>query len=175
MRYLFLIGFCCFFTLPVTAQDYEWQWSERGGGWVGLSSDTPTYHREYEKVNSVVVDGDNNYYFLADVGKYNTTFGDIEFQTYGLVNAEPGEDEQHFHWEHKDGEKALTIAFDPATSKFLGINTFGIRMRHEIFDRWLTEERDLEFILKNFREANFDPEFYDRHEKEIFSSFKQYV
>ncbi|WZL87819.1 FAD/NAD(P)-binding oxidoreductase [Salinimicrobium sp. 3283s] len=100
-------------------------------------------------------------------------FFDIEYQTYGNVSANPGEAEQHFHWQHKDGEKAITIAFDPGTNQFLGINTFGIRMRHEVFDRWLTEERDLEYVLSHLREANFDPEFYDHHEKEIFSSFKK--
>jgi NAD(P)H-nitrite reductase large subunit len=102
-------------------------------------------------------------------------FFDIEFQTYGNVRANPEKDEDHFHWEHKNGDQAITIAFDPATYKFLGINTFRIRMRHEIFDRWLTEERDLEYVLSHLRQANFDPEFYDRHEKEIFSSFKQSV
>jgi 3-phenylpropionate/trans-cinnamate dioxygenase ferredoxin reductase component len=102
-------------------------------------------------------------------------FFDIEYQTYGNVSANPGEDEQHFHWEHTDGTKALTIAFDSASSKFLGINTYGIRMRHEVFDRWLTEERDLEYVLRHLSQANFDSEFYDRHEKEIFSSFKDQV
>ncbi|WP_037373516.1 NAD(P)/FAD-dependent oxidoreductase [Salinimicrobium xinjiangense] len=100
-------------------------------------------------------------------------FFDIEYQTYGNVSANPEEDEQHFHWEHRDGTKAMTIAFDPASSTFLGINTYGIRMRHEVFDRWLTEKRDLEYVLRHLRQANFDPEFYDRHEKEIFSSFKE--
>jgi NADPH-dependent 2,4-dienoyl-CoA reductase/sulfur reductase-like enzyme len=102
-------------------------------------------------------------------------FFEIEYQTYGNVSAEPGQNEQHFHWEHSDGTKAITIAYDPESSRFLGINTFGIRMRHEIFDRWLTEERDLEYVLKNLRQANFDPEFYDRHEKEIFSSFRNNI
>ncbi|HER40834.1 MAG TPA: FAD-dependent oxidoreductase, partial [Salinimicrobium catena] len=100
-------------------------------------------------------------------------FFEIEYQTYGLVSANPPENEQHFHWEHRDGKKAISIAYDIGNSRFLGINTFGIRMRHEVFDRWLTEERPIEHVLKNLHEANFDPEFYDRHEEEIFSSFKK--
>ncbi|UZH54196.1 FAD-dependent oxidoreductase [Salinimicrobium tongyeongense] len=102
-------------------------------------------------------------------------FFEIEFQTYGYVSANPGEHEQHLHWEHPDGTKAVTIAYHPENFRFFGINTFGIRMRHEVLDRWLTDERDLEFILSHLREANFDPEFYDRYEKEIFSSFKHQV
>ena len=102
-------------------------------------------------------------------------FFDIEYQTYGNVSAIPGEQEQHLHWEHSDGTKAVTIAYHPENMKFLGINSFGIRMRHEVFDRWLTEQRDLNYVLHNLRQANFDPEFYARHEKEIFSSFKYQV
>ncbi|GAB2760032.1 NAD(P)/FAD-dependent oxidoreductase [Salinimicrobium soli] len=100
-------------------------------------------------------------------------FFEIEYQTYGKVAADPEGNEQHFHWEHRDKKKAVTIAFDRETSRFLGINTFGIRMRHEVFDRWLSEERSIEHVLQNLREANFDPEFYDQHQQEIFNSFKK--
>lgn len=100
-------------------------------------------------------------------------FFEIEYQTYGLVKAEPQENEQHFHWENRDKNKAITIAFDKPSSRFLGINSFGIRLRHEVFDRWLTEEKTIDHVLQHLREANFDPEFYDRHQKEIFASFKE--
>lgn len=99
-------------------------------------------------------------------------FFDIEYQIYGHVSANPAAQEQHFHWEHKDGTKAVTIAFNSENQQFLGVNTFGIRMRHEVFDRWLDEKRNIEYVLKNLRSANFDPEFYDHYEKEIFRSFK---
>ncbi|MCM4161458.1 FAD-dependent oxidoreductase [Antarcticibacterium flavum] len=100
-------------------------------------------------------------------------FFDIEYQTYGRVWAQENENHRHFHWQHRDGTKGITIAFDPKNNRFQGINTFGIRMRHEIFDRWLTEERSLQHVLANLRLANFDPEFYDRYEKEIFGSFRE--
>lgn len=100
-------------------------------------------------------------------------FFDIEYQTYGNVSSNPPENEQHFHWQHPDEKKAITIAYDIKSSRFLGINTFGIRMRHEVFDTWLTREKTIDFVLKNLREANFDPEFYDQHQKKIFNSFKQ--
>lgn len=104
---------------------------------------------------------------------YNSAkFFDIEYQTYGWVSANPKPDEQHFHWEHKDGTKAVTIAFNSETEEFFGINTFGIRMRHEVFDLWLNQNKKIDYVLKNLRTANFDPEFYDRCEKEIFRSFK---
>jgi NAD(P)H-nitrite reductase large subunit len=100
-------------------------------------------------------------------------FFDIEYQTYGQVSAKPGQNEKQFHWQHKDKTKAITIAFEPTSKKFLGINTFGIRMRHPIFNRWLNEEQKIDHVLANLKQANFDPEFYTSYEKEIFKSFKE--
>lgn len=100
-------------------------------------------------------------------------FFDIEYQTYGWVFNSPKENELHIHWAHKDQKKFITVAFDKNNHRFSGINTFGIRMRHEVFDRWLTEKRSVSFVLANLKEANFDPEFYKHHEKEIFNSFKE--
>lgn len=102
-------------------------------------------------------------------------FFDIEYQTYGKVSADPPEGEVHFHWQHKDNTKAITIAFNASDNKFLGINTFGIRMRHEVFDRWLDEKKSINYVLQNLKEANFDPEFYDSYEKQIFRSFKENI
>lgn len=100
-------------------------------------------------------------------------FFDIEYQTYGWVSNEPGDNEQHLHWQHAKKNKFMTLAYEPGSGKFLGINTYGIRMRHEVFDRWLTEERSISHVLANLKIANFNPEFYDRHEKEIFNSFRE--
>ncbi|MCM4155546.1 FAD/NAD(P)-binding oxidoreductase [Gramella sp. AN32] len=99
-------------------------------------------------------------------------FFDIEYQTYGWVWATPKKNEQHFHWQHESGLKGITIAFNTENKTFLGINTFGIRMRHDVFDLWLTENKKIDYVLTNLKKANFDPEFYDHHEKEIFRSFK---
>jgi len=99
-------------------------------------------------------------------------FFDIEYQTYGWVWNRPKENEQHLNWKHEDETKFLTISFDKTSNKFLGINIYGIRLRHEVIDRWLNEERSIEHVLSHLKEANFDPEFYKTHEKEIFSAFK---
>ncbi|SDD56223.1 Pyridine nucleotide-disulphide oxidoreductase [Pricia antarctica] len=100
-------------------------------------------------------------------------FFDIEYQTYGWVFSEQRrkEYEQHFHWKHEDDTKCITIAYHKDNQKFLGINTFGIRLRHEIMDRWLTEEREVYYVMEYLRDANFDPEFYDTYEAEIVSKF----
>lgn len=100
-------------------------------------------------------------------------FLDIEYQTYGWVFGNPKEYEQQFHWIHEDDTKCITASYHKETSEFLGINTFGIRMRHEVFDKWLTEKRDIDYVMQHLAEANFDPEFYSIYESEILSAYKK--
>ncbi len=100
-------------------------------------------------------------------------FFDIEYQTYGWVFSDQNkkEYEAHFHWKHDDDKKCITMAFHKDTNEFLGINTFGIRMKHEVLDRWLTEKRTADFVINNLSEANFDPEFYKTFEQQILASY----
>jgi NADPH-dependent 2,4-dienoyl-CoA reductase/sulfur reductase-like enzyme len=102
-------------------------------------------------------------------------FLDIEYQTYGWVFSERSkkENEAYFQWQHRKDNKCITISYNVNTRKFLGINTFGIRMRHEIFDTWLTGNKSIEFVLEYLTDANFDPEFYKLHEAEILAKFNQ--
>ena len=102
-------------------------------------------------------------------------FLDIEYQTYGWVFSEQGRPayEKHFHWKHEDDTKCITIAYHKDTNEFLGINTFGIRMRHETFDTWLTEKCSVEYVINHLSEANFDPEFYSHYETEILSTYNK--
>ncbi len=99
-------------------------------------------------------------------------FLDIEYQTYGWVFATPLDYEEQFYWENTCGKKAIRISFHKETNVFLGINTFGIRMRHEFFDKVLTEKQSVHYVLKNLKEANFDPEFFKSYEKEINKAFQ---
>ena len=100
-------------------------------------------------------------------------FLDIEYQTYGWVFGEKSkkDHEQHFHWRHPKEKICVTIAFHKDTQQFLGINTFGIRMRHEILDRWLTEKRSIAYVMEYLKDANFDPEFYAQYEENIVSHY----
>ena len=102
-------------------------------------------------------------------------FFDIEYQTYGWVFAKPKEGHAHFHWKHNDDTRCITIEYDTVTNEFKGINTFGIRMRHEIFDTWLTEKRDMDYVMNHLYEANFDPEFYKHFEKNILDCYKKEI
>ncbi|WP_027126947.1 NAD(P)/FAD-dependent oxidoreductase [Gelidibacter mesophilus] len=100
-------------------------------------------------------------------------FFDIEYQTYGWVFSKPAEGNAHFHWKHEDDNKCITIEYEKDSNQFLGINTFGIRMKHEVFDRWLTEKRSADYVMEHLKEANFDPEFYKTFEPEILNSYSE--
>ena len=55
----------------------------------------------------------------------------------------------------------------------MGVNTFGIRLRHQVFDTWLNQSKTIEYVLEHLKDANFDPEFYKEYEEEIVSGFNQ--
>ncbi len=99
-------------------------------------------------------------------------FFDIEYQTYGWVFAKPMENEEQFYWEHSSGKRAIRISFDKNNRTFLGINTFGIRMRHEFFDSVLNKKKSVDYVIDRLKDANFDPEFFKAYETEIQQQFK---
>ncbi|MDT8414227.1 MAG: FAD/NAD(P)-binding oxidoreductase [Flavobacteriaceae bacterium] len=100
-------------------------------------------------------------------------FLDIEYQTYGWVWAQPKENENQFYWEHPDGKKGIRFVYDKNHRAFLGVNTFGIRLRHEFFDKALTENWSIDKIINQLKAANFDPEFYSTYEKNIKAAFQK--
>jgi NADPH-dependent 2,4-dienoyl-CoA reductase/sulfur reductase-like enzyme len=101
-------------------------------------------------------------------------FFDIEYQTYGWVSGDlhRSETEAQFHWRHPSEKICLTLAYERESGRFLGINTFGIRMRHAVLDRWLSEKHPVEVIISRLGEANFDPEFYARYEPMVHREFQ---
>jgi len=100
-------------------------------------------------------------------------FFDVEYQTYGWVFAELQDGEADFYWEHKDGEICLHLVFEKASNKLLGINTFGIRMRHEVCERWIDGGETMDYIMQHLKDANFDPEFYRQYENEIVAQYNK--
>lgn len=98
-------------------------------------------------------------------------FFDIEYQTYGTVLPNLPDGQISFYWEHDDGKKCVKIVFEKKSRKFIGLNVFGIRLRHEIFDKWMRKEKSVEYILEHLKDANFDPEFYANYEEEIVKKF----
>ena len=95
-------------------------------------------------------------------------FFDIEYQTYGTVTSTPvSEEEQHLFWKHPKKNNSIRLSFNPSTNTLLGCITMGVRLRHSVFDEWLTNKEPMDSVIKNFKTANFDPEFYPTYEKEL--------
>ncbi len=99
-------------------------------------------------------------------------FLDTEYQVYGQIGAQlPGEN--NLFWSRDDGSVSLRIVY--TTEGVVGFNLIGIRYRHEVCDRWIRENRPVAYVLDHLAEANFDPEFFKKHEPEIIGQFKKQI
>lgn len=96
---------------------------------------------------------------------YNSAkFLDLEYQTYGQVGAGI-EGEESLYWEHPDGRRSFRVVH--TGGRVIGFNLMGMRYRHRVCEQWIREERDVDWVLDNLHEAEFDPEFFRRHGAEI--------
>ena len=100
-------------------------------------------------------------------------FFDIEYQTYGQVPARASENETYFFWQHPKKNIALGILFDSRNGRFIGLNAYGIRLRHSIFDDWITRQQPVDYVLNNLNKAMFNPEFAKDYSKTILLAFKE--
>lgn len=100
-------------------------------------------------------------------------FFDIEYQTYGQVPAQLPTTESTFYWENDSGQKCIRINYNTQTQSVTGINTFGIRMRHEIWHKWISASKSIDYVLENLPQANFDPEFFKQYEAEIITKYNR--
>lgn len=100
-------------------------------------------------------------------------FFDIEYQTYGMVYNDLKEGQSEFVFEDSEKEVLLHFVFETDSMKFIGINNFGIRLRHQLFNEWLLQGATMETVLRNLKAANFDPEFYSKYEEAIVAQFNK--
>lgn len=94
-------------------------------------------------------------------------FFDVEYQTYGFVPSHIEMPLESHYWEHANGTMCMRLVYNKTTRIFVGVNSFGIRIRHQVFDSWLNEQQTIDYVLNHLQEANFDPEFYVNHLKLI--------
>jgi NAD(P)H-nitrite reductase large subunit len=105
---------------------------------------------------------------------YNSAkFFDLEYQTYGDITPAVRDGEYTVYWEHPDGRKGLRITWRGADGTVTGFNLMGIRYRHDVCARWITERRTIREVLENLGAANFDPEFFETFEAELVSAYNQ--
>ena len=104
-------------------------------------------------------------------------FFELEYQTYGLVSSDRMKKKNEIHFQcvlDSTNHKWITIALDRNNNTFLGINSFGIRWRHEVFEQWLIEKKTSDFIVNNMTKALFDPEFFKDYSQDIQTAYNRY-
>jgi NAD(P)H-nitrite reductase large subunit len=98
-------------------------------------------------------------------------FFDIEYQTYGQVPAQLPNDTETFYWEHPSKHISIRFNFTKGSEAVTGMNTFGMRLRHEACEKWISSKKSIGYVLSHIYEAHFDPEFFVNHEQAILDSF----
>ncbi|WP_419191800.1 NAD(P)/FAD-dependent oxidoreductase [Engelhardtia mirabilis] len=102
---------------------------------------------------------------------YNSAkFLDLEYQTYGEVRP-GGRGQESLWWQHESRQMGMRIALAEG-DRVAGFNVVGLRYRHEVCRRWLSEGRGLDYVLDHLGEANFDPEFEPRFEPTMATSMR---
>jgi hypothetical protein len=66
----------------------------------------------------------------------------------------------------------MRFNYEEATGKLIGLNTFGIRLRHEMLDKWLSAARNMDYVIAHLPDANFDPEFYKTYEADVLKAYE---
>lgn len=100
-------------------------------------------------------------------------FFDVEYQVYGVVPPRLKEEKAQLYWQHPEKEHAIRIIWDKESGAVEGFSLLGIRYRHEVCDRWISNGATIEEVLPRLGEANFDPEFHSRFEKEIIRAYEK--
>ena len=100
-------------------------------------------------------------------------FFDLEYQTYGTVLSQKEDNEEWFWWQNVKGEKGIRIVWDKGSNAFKGLNSFGIRIRHEVCNEWLNKKTPVNIVVQQLYKANFDPEFFKKFEREFIQAFHQ--
>ena len=109
--------------------------------------------------------------YLPGIWFNSAKFFDIEYQTYGGVLPQIHEKDEYFSWKHPTKNVLFRAVFESKSKRLEGVNCFGMRLRHEVFERWLTGHKTIEFVLEHLKDAVFDPEFYSQYEKDIIDKY----
>ena len=101
-------------------------------------------------------------------------FFHLEYQTYGRVPAELPAGTGTFCWQHPSADLLLRLNFRLDNSLAVtGVNALGLRQRHAVWAQWLAAATPVTEVVARLEEANFDPEFFRRHEPAVRAAFAQ--
>jgi len=98
-------------------------------------------------------------------------FFSLEYQVYGQT---PLTGPSVFY-RHPSGKKSIRLCYEQfgQETRIKGFLLMGVRYRHALCEAWIREERSVAYVLDHLSEANFDPEFFSRHEPELKRIYMQ--
>lgn len=103
---------------------------------------------------------------------YNSAkFFDIEYQTYGNVEPNAKVEEKSFYWQHTNGKKCFRAVYNKSDGAITGFNALGLRLRHEVCDKWLKEKKHIDDVMADLNRLNFDPEFSHNYGYEMLRAY----
>jgi hypothetical protein len=123
---------CSLFSIFSQAQDYQYEWAKSGGG--GLSGSGSGFNTQQdETIWDVVIDADNNYYFLADLQGGTVNFEGVTLTHYGRKDIViiALDCEGSFMWSHTVGgshdyDNAYKLGLDSSSGLYVGVNVRNI-------------------------------------------------
>ncbi len=158
VRNVFAAGDCAEFIQPEDGElkiEQLWYTGKKQGEVVGdvISGKQRSYHR--------------------GIWFNSAKFFDLEYQTYGRVPSSQAKDTdlRHYWWTDQK-RRGLRIVCD-SKNIVVGMNSLGIRHRHQIWNGWLEEKKSIDYVLENLKKAEFDPEFYASCAPDIITQFRR--
>ncbi|QFG53816.1 PQQ-binding-like beta-propeller repeat protein [Chryseobacterium sp.] len=117
--------------ISVTAQTYSWQWAKAGGGDTGSGGGAGFYETADEMIRDVVVDNNNNSYYLTKIYPQNpnvngtpvTSYQDSDLLLFSL------DCQGNLRWSrtiggYNDGEFAWNLKVDDNGGLYMMVNVF---------------------------------------------------
>ncbi|MFP9098096.1 T9SS type A sorting domain-containing protein [Flavobacterium sp. RHBU_24] len=125
--------------LSATAQEYEWQWAKRGGGTQNAAGENSGFDFNSEHIVDIVVDADNNYYYMAFMTQNSTEYDGTPVTVYNSESSSSGNTdivllstdcEGTLRWTQTIGggaqDYAYKIALDNNGGLYIGANVLNI-------------------------------------------------
>lgn len=98
-------------------------------------------------------------------------FFSVEYQTYGDVTPERAEGVETLVWTDRATKRVVRIDYEREGGRVVGFNTLGVRLRHDVCERWLLDGQTVRYVLAHLREASFEPEFFRRFEGHLADAY----
>ena len=89
-------------------------------------------------------------------------FFELEYQTYGRVDAMPPQGFTSELAVRESRQQLIRVQYEQSTGTVVGLNVLGMRLRHEVCDRWISEKVTVAQVVGELKDAGFDPEFFSR-------------